>query len=222
MKQFSLYDVLGVLAPGAVVVIGALALHPSLTGLLTDKGLSTGEFGLVVLLSYVVGNIVAGLANLLERPYLALKGGRHTKWAQKPSQNIITAEEFDRLESKLHKVGILKQNQTIESLSSDEWWGITREIHAFLDSRKLTNRIEIFNAQFGMNRGIATAFIVILAASLWHLGLHAWRYEILLAACAIISVYRMQKFSAYYAQTLFRTFLVAPNTPPKGTDESSD
>ena len=64
MKQFSLYDIVGVLTPGAVVVVGALALHPSLSGLLTAKGLSTGEFGLVVLLSYVIGNIIAGLSNM--------------------------------------------------------------------------------------------------------------------------------------------------------------
>ena len=90
---------------------------------------------------------------------------------------------------------MLKPTQTIESLSSSEWWGVTREMHAYLDSRKLTNRIEIFNAQFGMNRGIATAFFAILVASLWRLGLHSWNYEILLAACAVVSLYRMHKFS---------------------------
>jgi hypothetical protein len=108
MKQFSLYDVVGVLAPGAIVVVGALVLDPSLSSLVAAKGLSTGEFGLVVLLSYVVGNIVAGLGNMLERPYLAVTGGRHTRRAQKCSEKIINAGEFHRLEAKLRTVKILK------------------------------------------------------------------------------------------------------------------
>ena len=73
MKNFSLYDILGVLAPGSIMVVGIVALFPGVLGLVSHGEFTGGELGLVVLLSYAVGNLVAALGNLLEPPYRWLK-----------------------------------------------------------------------------------------------------------------------------------------------------
>ena len=210
MKQFTLYDIVGVLAPGTVIVVGIGMLYPEVAGALVHNNLSGGELGLVVLLAYVAGNIVAGLSNILEWPYWALFGGPHTVRAQRDDGKVLGGGEYERLQEKLHETGILDNARAIADLSAKEWWGTTRQIHAFLEGRKLTNRVEVFNAQFGMNRGIATAFLIILATTVARFGTRPWRIELLLAACAVVSLYQMHKFSPHYAQNLFRAFLTGP------------
>jgi hypothetical protein len=223
MKQFSLYDIVGVLAPGTVIVVGISIIFPSTSGPLIPNDLSGGELGLVVLLSYVVGNIVAGLSNIFERPYWALTGGIHTARARKNDGIIITVSEFEQLQRKLQAVGILNEGEVIQRLEADKWWAITRQIDAFLDSRKLTERLQLFNAQFGMNRGIAMAFLIILAMTLMTFGIRQWKIELLLAGCTAVSIYRMHTFSLHYAQKLFRTFLTAPEKPfPSAPSDSDD
>jgi hypothetical protein len=214
MKQFSLYDVVGVLAPGTVIVVGAGLLYPQVAGTLIHGNLSGGELGLVILLAYIVGNIVAGVSNMLEWPYWAFFGGPHTVRAQKSDGKILSASEYKRLQAKLHETGMLDNSKAIGNLSAKEWWDTTRQIHAFLAGRKLTNRVELFNAQFGMNRGIATAFLIILATTIVRFGTRPWKVELLLAASAAVSLYQMHKFSRHYAQNLFRAFLTAPEKAP--------
>jgi len=210
MRQFSLYDIVGVLAPGTIVVVGLAVLYPSIGGVLVHSHLSGGELGLVVLLSYVVGNIVAGLSSLLERPYWALRGGIHTVRAQENNGKILSVEEFECLQTKLRTARILNGAETIGDIEADRWWGITRQVHAFLEGRKLTDRVQLFNAQFGMNRGIAMALLIILTMTIARFGIQPWKAELLLAGCSAVSIYRMHTFSLHYAQTLFRTFLTAP------------
>jgi hypothetical protein len=43
MKQFSLYDILGVLAPGVVVTVGVLALYPEAIKVVPNKEFSLGD-----------------------------------------------------------------------------------------------------------------------------------------------------------------------------------
>jgi hypothetical protein len=222
MKQFSLYDIVGVLAPGTVIVVGFSVLYPRLSGPLMNSNLSGGELGLLVLLSYVVGNIVAGLSNILERPYWALTGGIHTARAQNNDGKVLTANEFERLQTKLRETGIVKDTETIRELDAKRWWAITRQINAFLDGRKLADRVQLFNAQFGMNRGIATAFLIILTMTIVRLGIQAWKVELLLAGSSAVSVYRMHTFSLHYAQTLFRMFLTAPEKTPSPPTSATD
>jgi hypothetical protein len=210
MKQFSLYDIVGVLAPGAIVVVGISILDPSIGGFLIHNDLTGGELGLVVLLSYVVGNVVAGLSNIIERPYWALIGGIHTARAQKNDGKIISFDEFEQLQRKLKAVGIMNEGEAIQQLEGERWWGVTRQIDSFLEGRKLTERVQLFNAQFGMNRGVAVAFLIILAMTIMNFGTRQWKIELLLAVCSAVSIYRMHTFSLHYAQRLFRTFLTAP------------
>jgi hypothetical protein len=219
MKPFTLYDVLGVLAPGTVLVVGIVTLYPGTVGLFTRSDFTAGSFGLIVLVSYVAGNLVAALGNFLEVPYWWLARGRHTEKARSTKAGILSSFQLLQLQSKLHETGMLPPDRNLDQLAPEDWFGLTRQIHSYIDVRKLTERVELFNAQFGMNRGIAAGFLALAGMVFLHQGWSGWRIATLLGVAAVLAFYRMHRFSRHYAQALFRQFLVAPAQIPKASEK---
>jgi hypothetical protein len=213
MKDFTLYDVLGVLAPGTVVTVGVVTLYPETAVLLTQKDFSIGDFGLIVLISYVAGNLVAALGNLIEIPYWKMRGGNPTDRARKSSGNVLTSREQDAVQDKLRGVEMIGAQEEIRSLKTGDWWSLGRRIYSYVEARAMIRRIDVFNAQYGMNRGIAAGFVALIIMLIIRSGFTLWRTELILAGCAALAVYRMDRFSRYYASELFRQFLVAPAQP---------
>jgi|ERR1041384_1037539 hypothetical protein len=223
MKQFSLYDILGVIAPGVVLTLGVIAAYPDTLKIIPNRDFSLGDFGVVVLVSYVIGNLVAALGNFLETPYWKLFGGQPTDAVRENTGKVIATRQFQAVESKLKSTGMLTQNESILSLSAADWRALTRQIRAYLDARNMTRRIEIFNAQYGMNRGIAAGFIALAVIMTILSGVQLWRTQAVLLTCAALAAYRMHRFSWHYAAELFRQFLVAPQhaqekKPAEGQD----
>lgn len=214
MKQFSLYDILGVLAPGAVLSVGVLGLYPDAVNVISNKDFSLGDFGVLVLISYVAGNLVAALGNILETPYWKLLGGRHTDIARRGDALVIPMRQMVAVEVKLRNLGILKPDESAAALTGAEWHGIARQIYAFLDVRKMTQRIDAFNAQYGMNRGIAAGFLALIVLTMIHSEFTFWRLQLVLLICTALAGARMHRFSRHYAAELFRQFLVSPESVP--------
>lgn len=214
MKQFSLYDILGVLAPGAVLTIGIIALYPDAFKALPNKEFTLGDLGVVVLVSYVMGNLVAALGNLLEIPYWKIKGGQHSDLARLEGAGVITTRQLVAVEGRLRRASMIEGDERVSGLSKAEWRGITRQIYAFLDAHKLTQRVDVFNAQYGMNRGIAAGFLALAALTIIHSGFVLWRVQMILLICTALAAYRMHRFSRHYAAELFRQYIVSPETAP--------
>lgn len=217
MKQFSLYDILGVLAPGVVLTVGIMALYPDTVKVIPDKEFSLGDLGIFVLVSYVMGNLVAALGNILQIPYWKANGGQHSDLAQSHEAKVITAHQLSAVEARMHKAGFLKSNEKISNLSRGEWGGMTRLIYAHLDVRKMTQRIDAFNAQYGMNRGIAAGFLSLTVLTIIQSGFVLWRVQLILLICTALAGFRMHRFSRHYAAELFRQFIVSPDTAPAGS-----
>lgn len=214
MKQFSLYDILGVLAPGMVLTMGIIALYPDTIKVIPNKEFSLGDLGIVVLVSYVAGNLVAALGNLLEIPYWRFFGGQHTDLARRNNAQVIPVRQMVAVEVRLRGAGILKAEENTAGLTYGEWRGITRQIYAYVGARKMTQRIDTFNAQYGMNRGIAAGFLALIAMTILHSRFVLWKVQLILLICTALATYRMHRFSRYYAAELFRQFLVSPEAAP--------
>ena len=86
----------------------------------------------------------------------------------------------------------------------------------------MTERIDLFNAQYGMNRGIAASFLALIALLLFTSGFKLWRLEAVLAVCAGLAVYRMERFWRYYGRELYTQFLAASEEAPKGTGPDAE
>jgi len=207
MKEFSLYDILGVLAPGAVLTIGIITVFPEAAAVLANKNFTVGDFGIVLLASYVLGNLVAGLGNFLESAYWRMRGGIPTDSAIRGDCELIHAREQQALQARLQASRLIGANERLVDLAHRDWKGLTRRIYIEMENRKATRRIDVFNAQYGMNRGIAAGFIALVALVIFHTGLAAWRIELILAACTALACYRMERFSRYYAGELLRGYI---------------
>jgi len=207
MKEFNLYDILGVLAPGMVVTVGLMTIFPEISPVLAKEGVSAGELGFVILISYVVGNLVAGLGNFLENGYWRLRGGWPTEQANRSNGKILEAREIESVQEKLRSQRVIGQSETLKDLGRKDWWAITRRVYVGLAAKGASRRIDIFNAQYGMNRGIAAGFLVLIALLLVQSGLDCWRIQAVLAGCTILSFYRMERFARYYTAELLRTYL---------------
>ena len=158
MKNFGLYDILGVLAPGSIMVVGIVALFPEALGLVKHDEFTAGEFGLVVLLSYAAGNLVAGLGNLLQIPYRWIKVHSPSANFRKDGRDLLSKRQLNRMQTKLRIAGMLDPAEELASVSEEDWQTLSREVYAFLGARKMTARIDTFNAEYGMNRGVALRF----------------------------------------------------------------
>jgi hypothetical protein len=75
-----------------------------------------------------------------------------------------------------------------------------------------SRRIDIFNAQYGLNRGIAAGFVVLIVMLFFQSGIHCWRLQAVLAGCTLLAFYRMERFARHYTAELLRSCL-ADHTP---------
>jgi hypothetical protein len=56
------YEQVGIVTPGSVFVFGLLFFFPDFQTVLTKDGVSLGDFGIFVLLSYAAGHLIAAIA----------------------------------------------------------------------------------------------------------------------------------------------------------------
>ena len=223
MKEFNLYDILGVLAPGAVVTVGVMTIFPDTIQVLAKDNLSAGDLGFVILISYVIGNLVAGLGNFLENGYWKLRGGWPNDRAHQSDGKILGAREIAALQEKLRNQRLIGPAEILTGLESRDWRAISRRVYVGLAARGASRRIDIFNAQYGMNRGIAAGFVVLIGLLLFQTGISCWRIQIVLAVCTALAFYRMERFARYYTAELFRCYLAdeAPGNAGKTTNPTT-
>ena len=219
MKDISLYDILGVLAPGTVLTVGVVVLFPETAVIINNKDFSIGDLGLVVLVSYVMGNLVAAFGNVLEHLYWKVRGGWPTERARHAKHNILQSRTREALEVRMRHVGFVGPSEAIANLGERDWRQLARRIYTFIEHRGLTRRIDVFNAQYGMNRGIAAGFLALIVLVFVQRGWEVWRVALMLAGFCALALYRMNRFANYYATELFNQFIGAPDEakPGEGT-----
>ena len=218
MKEVTLYEILGVLAPGVVLTVGILTIYPEVAPIITREEFTIGNFGLIVLMSYITGNLVAAFGNWLERLWWKLGAGSPTERARKRDAGILTRREQDAVQEKLVQIRILTAGESINDLAQADWWGVTRRIYTDIERCGVTRRIDVFNAQYGMNRGIAAAIIILIGIVQVRFGFGFWKLQLVLIAGTMLALYRMGRFSRYYATELFRQFLVNSEPGPLTTE----
>ena len=93
-----------------------------------------------------------------------------------------------------------------------EWFVVTRRMYAIVSHAGRSGRIDIFNGNYGMFRGIAAAMLVLIAASLVEVGWeHPRRYAIF-GGALILALLRMHRFGVHYARELFVQLLTTEKT----------
>ncbi|MCW5829568.1 MAG: hypothetical protein KIT79_09660 [Deltaproteobacteria bacterium] len=212
MKQFDFYEFAGILAPGAITIFGASLIYPSISLIAKASGASFGDLGVFIILSYAAGHLVQFIGNRLETLHWKIFKGMPTDWVISGRGNLISPDQQRLLETRLQK--LLGRNEPVElsKIAAAEWTPITRQIHAAIGAANRLERIERFNGNYGLCRGIAASLLVVAALLLWEKGPGSWRPVLFFGVLVAIALARMHRFGCYYARELFVQFLNLPTS----------
>ncbi len=207
MRKFDFYEFVGVLLPGVVLLTVVGLVFPSLKADIVGTDMSVGDFGWRTMLAYVVGHLLQGIGNLIERAYWWFWGGMPTDWIRSGKRPLIAGEQQRLLQ---HNVRKLLGNEAfeLEKVNSHQWDSITRQVYAYVSDAGLSYRVDVFNGNYGLFRGVASALLVSLVLVLitdWT----AWRAEFLIAVLGALAIYRMHRFGVRYGRELFVQFIQA-------------
>lgn len=202
--RFDTYEFLGVVAPGAIVVFGASLAFPDVKSHIADNGVTVGGLGIFLILSYVAGQLVQAFGNVLEKAVWLPFGGMPTQWVLKQDQRLLATTQTERLFSAIRAAH--PSFNPGEPGNRPDWFPITREIYARVKAAGQSERIDVFNRNYGLLRGIAASLLVsVLVAGV--LDLASRGTLMLLVFISMLAIYRMYRFGVHYGRELFVVFL---------------
>lgn len=207
MKKFDFYEFAGVLAPGIVIVYGLSRIYPELGLILSSKEVSFGEFGLLLILAYVAGHLIQSLGNFIEWIWWKACGGWPSELVKNRKRNILAVAQWKVLPSRIRELLHIKCPDELDSITSEDWNLITRQVYAVVRKAGRADRVDIFNGNYGMFRGIAASLFVILVAALVNADNYNWRLFGALFVMMLLALLRMHRFGVHYARELFIQFI---------------
>jgi hypothetical protein len=196
------YEQLGIIIPGSILMFGLVLYYPELKLLTTKDAFSVGELGLFVLIAYAAGHLVAAIANALEK--LFWWNGMPSDWVTDDPPALLSEEQVEKLREKVGS----RLNITIAKMAGydkKKWWPVSRQIYADVGKNGKPDRIDTFNGNYGLNRGLASSSLVLVVVALAHAD---WLIATGLFVAACIYGYRAYRFGVHYARELYLQFLV--------------
>lgn len=207
MRQLDLYEFAAIVVPGTILLTALYVVYPAAKELLGQDGLSIGEAGLGIVLAYGVGHILQALGNMLEALWWKALGGMPTDWAGENRRNIINADQFEALKVALARAFPDRAAPLGTAAKPQGWKRMVREVYAKVAAAGRAGRVDIFNANYGLCRGLATAMLVALALSIIKTGLCHWELKSFLLVGVGLSWFRMHRFARHYARELIVQFI---------------
>jgi hypothetical protein len=204
MQKLSFYEQIGIVIPGSVLVFALVLYYPQLQILTAKDGISVGELGLFVLIAYAAGHLIAAIANALEGLFWGILGGMPSDWVTRDPPALLSPQQIENLRTKI----ATRLDVTIDrmpGLDKKTWLPISRQIFADVAKNGKPDRIDTFNGNYGLNRGLASACLVLVLVALAHLD---WMIGLGLFLAAAIYSYRAYRFGVHYARELYLQFLV--------------
>src|SRR5258708_6603452 len=160
MKTFDFYEFAGILTPGAVVLYVVSRICPETAPFIEGKEFSLGDLGLFIILAYVAGHLVQALGNFVEKMFWCVFGGMPTNWLLEKRQKLLSGVQVTALPEKVKELTGMSLGKPIADLTVNDWFPITRQIYAAVSAAGRAQRIDTFNGNYGMFRGLASAFIL--------------------------------------------------------------
>jgi hypothetical protein len=205
MRTFDFYEFTSVLCPGVVALLSLAFIVPQFALILPDQSVTIGDLGLFVILSYVAGHLVQALGNLLENLIWWMFGGMPTDWVRTRKHKLLSETQIKIIENRLKE----EMGKPLADLTKGEWYAVTRSVYAVVASAGRAGRVDTFNGNYGLFRGLAAAFLFSTFLLLVTLTFK-WTIIVLLLACALLAIARMRRFGVHYARELFVQFLRLP------------
>jgi hypothetical protein len=200
----TLYEQLGIIIPGSILMLGLVLYYPELKLLTTKDAFSVGELGLFVLIAYAAGHLVAAIGNAIEGPFWRILGGMPSDWITRDPPRLLSVQQVENVRTRL-KTRLNIEIVKIEGSDRKAWWPNARQIYADVAKNGKSERIDTFNGNYGLNRGLAASCLVLMVVALAHAD---WLIAAGLLAGAAVYIYRAYRFGVHYARELYLQFLV--------------
>lgn len=208
MRQFDFYEFVGILVPGTIVLVGTVVLFPGWDPPALIKDTSVGGLGVFVVLAYVAGHVVQAVGNAVEAIWWRCWGGMPSDWLRSKPSRLLAPQQISALQGRIHdRLGLAVFD--IATASASNWYGVTRQIYAEVASAGRAARVDIFNGNYGLNRGIAAGLLLVLVLLLIQTNIDL-RVIAAITLAATLALYRMHRFARHYARELFVQFLQLP------------
>lgn len=207
MKTFDFYEFTGVLTPGALVLYFVGRICPETAPFIEAKNFTLGDLGLFVILAYVAGHLVQALGNVVERLYWKPFGGVPTDWVLKETQSLLAQQQVEALPDKLKEITGITLGKRLVDITNRNWFPITQQVYAAVSAAGRAQRVDTFNGNYGMFRGIASAFILCAVFSMILHWPDGWPVSLALLSAGVLSLVRMHRFGTHFARELFVQFL---------------
>lgn len=212
MRQFEFYEFVGVLAPGAFLLYGLSLLFPQAGPIVQGKEVTFGDLGIFVLLAYVAGQLIQALGNAIEWTWWRAWNGWPSDWPRSDKHHLLSVPQREQLLGKVRNLLALPAEADPFQLPPRDWMAVVREIDATIQAAGRSKRVEAFNGNYGLNRGLVASLAALLALTLAVHGVSGWKADLLLSAGTAIALFRMHRFGRHYARELFVQFLSLPST----------
>ncbi len=208
MRQLEFYEFAGILLPGTIVMAALVLLFPGWGPPTLIKDISVGGLGVFIVLAYAAGHLLQALGNLIEAVWWKCWGGLPSDWIRTKPSRLLAGPQVSALKKRLHERQGL-DGFDIPTATARDWYGVTRQIYADVASAGRSGRIDTFNGNYGLNRGLAAGLLVVLA--LLPVSTPAdWRVATCILIAEGLALYRMHRFARHYARELFVQFLQLP------------
>jgi hypothetical protein len=207
-KQFDFYEFAGIVLPGAILIAGLSRVVPSIGSVVPVKDISLGSLGLFLILAYAAGHVLQSIGNLIEFLWWYFPG-MPTDWVRTDRGHLLSPLQRNALEQQLPKKLVLEGAFSFSTVTAKQWFAISRQIYAAVAAATRASRIDTFNGNYGLNRGLAAAFLLVGIAVVIENRAH-WPYTVALACAVALALLRMHRFGRHYARELFVQFLQLP------------
>jgi len=196
-KEFSFYEFVGILVPSVTLLFFTELIIELVYGKIIIDFSKIGDSIIFLIIAYGFGHILHAIGNFYENIFWKIYGGMPTMWLFKKNrfnETLFDDEQTEKISRKIYdkfgqKVGKDYGRDVYNWLSVKE--GITEK------------RIDIFNANYSLFRGLTMSFYILTILILYFIG---WKLAFIPFALGILANVRMVRFAKNYAKELFRTF----------------
>jgi hypothetical protein len=199
-RPFDFYEYAGIVVPGTILCLGLLWLFPDWRGLFGKEGVTFGELGLFIIVAYAAGQLTQGIGNWLEWFFWKLFGGMPS--VQLFDGKLVGKDQQSRVTDALRNLSPSEQDLT--KVSARDRRAIVHEMYVSVSMSGQAARIDTFNGNYGLMRGLSATFLVVLVGA----ALAArWIAVLAVGILLVLSLQRMYRFGRHYALELIVRYL---------------
>lgn len=201
MRTLDFYEFVGVFAPGVTFLVGLALIIGDDASSWVQTSSTLGGAAFLLVVAYVLGHLLQAVGNLAETTWWWVRRGVPTDWARTGRGSLLRPGQRKRL-----AVLALERdpsNEALETVDTEEWSGITREMIVRVKNAHRDERLGRFNGNYGLFRGVLAGALVLMIASFGYTGSWIWQEQIALLVIGALALLRMDRFGQHYARELF-------------------